>query len=52
MNIELEQIDNSTDTQIICDADINPILNLIIGKPLKNLFDYMADRLVKVKETS
>jgi len=48
MNIFLEQIENSTSAQIICDAKINPVLRMMIEKPLKNLFDYMADRLIKV----
>lgn len=38
-----------TEAQIKCDADINPFLKMMVEKPLNNLFDYMADRLVKVK---
>ena len=30
-------------------ADINPFLKMMVEKPLANLFDYIADRLVKVK---
>lgn len=41
--------DEETEAQILCDADINPFLKMMIEKPLNNLFDYMADRLVKVK---
>lgn len=31
------------------EADINPFLKMMVEKPLSNLFDYIADRLVKVK---
>jgi len=48
MNIILEQIEDSTSAQIICNAKVNPVLRMMIEKPLKNLFDYMADRLIKV----
>lgn len=40
---------DQTEAQIKCDADINPFLKMMVEKPLNNLFDYMADRLVKVK---
>jgi len=49
LNINLKQLDGgATSAQIICDAKINPVLRMMIEKPLKNLFDYMADRLIKV----
>jgi carbon monoxide dehydrogenase subunit G len=48
MDIILEQIEDSTSAQIICNAKVNPVLKMMIEKPLKNLFDYMADRLIKV----
>jgi len=40
---------DASNVQLICDADINPFLKMMVEKPLSNLFDYMADRLVKVK---
>lgn len=43
---ELE--DGGTAAQLICHADINPFLKMMVEKPLNNLFDYMADRMVKV----
>lgn len=39
----------STEAQLICNADINPFLKMMVQKPLNNLFDYMADRIAKVK---
>lgn len=49
LNIMLTNNGDNCDAQLICDADINPFLKMMIEKPLNNLFDYMADRLVKVK---
>jgi len=48
LDIHLEESD-LTQAQLKCDADINPFLKMMIEKPLNNLFDYMADRLVMVK---
>ena len=39
----------TTEAQLICDADINPFLKMMVQKPLNNLFDYMADRIATVK---
>jgi hypothetical protein len=39
----------TTEAQLICDADINPFLKMMVQKPLNNLFDYMADRIAVVK---
>ena len=47
LNISLEADGTGTNAQQICDADINPFLKMMVEKPLKNLFDYVADRLVK-----
>ena len=33
----------------VFEADINPFLKMMVEKPLSNLFDYIADRLAKVK---
>ncbi|MCT4579844.1 MAG: hypothetical protein N4A35_00380 [Flavobacteriales bacterium] len=39
----------ATEAQLICNADINPFLKMMVQKPLNNLFDYMADRIATVK---
>jgi carbon monoxide dehydrogenase subunit G len=52
-NLDLELADANTETtqaKMVCKADLNPFLKMMVEKPLKNLFDYMADRLVKVRE--
>ena len=46
----IEENDSSCNAQLICNADINPFLKMIIEKPLYYLFNYMADKLVAVKE--
>ena len=33
---------NSCTAQIICEANINPLLKVMVGKPLNELFNYMA----------
>jgi len=50
LNITITESGDSCDAQLVCEADINPFLKMMVEKPLNNLFNYMADRLVKVKE--
>ena len=50
LNINLEEIEGQTKAQLVCNADINPFLKMMVQKPLNNLFDYMAERLVKINE--
>ena len=38
--------DGGVEAYLICNADINPFLKMIVAGPLKNLFDYMAEKLV------
>ena len=38
---------NSCLTQIICEANVNPILKSMVGKPLNELFNYMANNIEK-----
>ena len=33
---------NSCTAQIICEANVNPLLKVMVGKPLNELFNYMA----------
>lgn len=47
--INMNEEGGITKSQLICEADINPFLKMMVQKPLNNLFDYMADRLAKVK---
>ncbi len=45
LNTTLLDLDGKTEAQLICNADINPFLKMLVVGPLQNLFDYMADRL-------
>lgn len=47
LNIFLEENGGSTNVWQVCNADINAFLEMIVKGPLKNLFDYMADKLVE-----
>ncbi len=49
LDVNLKELENGTEAQLVCDADINPFLKMMVQKPLNNLFDYMAERLVIVK---
>jgi hypothetical protein len=49
LNIIIVESPGSCNVQLLCEADINPFLKMMVEKPLNNLFNYMADRLVKVK---
>ena len=49
LDLNLKPIQNTTSAQLKCNADINPMLKLMIQKPLNNLFDYMAEKLAKIK---
>jgi carbon monoxide dehydrogenase subunit G len=40
--------DNAAHASLLCEADINPFLKMIVVNPLKNLFDYMGDRMEKI----
>lgn len=51
LNVELASLEeNKTQVQLVGAADLNPFLKMMVMKPLQNLFDYMAHRLVKVHE--
>ncbi len=49
LNVNLTEKEGTTEAQLICDADINPFLKMMVQKPLNNLFNYMAERIAVVK---
>jgi carbon monoxide dehydrogenase subunit G len=49
LTIHIAESNAQTSTYLDCDAELNPILKMMVEKPLKNLFDYMANKLVEVK---
>jgi ribosomal protein L5 len=47
----LQTAGDQTEGYMVCNAQLNPFLEMMVKSPLKNLFDYMADRLTKVHES-
>ncbi len=45
LDVSLVEENGSTTAQLLCEAQINPFLEMMVKGPLKNLFDYMADKL-------
>lgn len=45
LKVLLKETGQVTSGQLICDAQINPFLEMMVKGPLKNLFDYMAGQL-------
>jgi carbon monoxide dehydrogenase subunit G len=46
LNVHINETAASSDAHLVCEANINPFLEMMVKGPLKNLFDYMADKLV------
>lgn len=46
LDVHLEQKDGATEAYQLFQGDINPFLRMMVEKPLKNLFDHIADRMV------
>ena len=45
LKVLLKESGAQTNGQLICDAQINPFLEMMVNAPLKNVFDYMAGQL-------
>jgi hypothetical protein len=45
LQITLNEENAKTTALLICDAQINPFLEMIVKGPLKALFDYMSEKL-------
>ncbi len=45
LNIILQESATGTLGWQVCEADLNPFLRMMVEKPLKNLFDHIADKL-------
>lgn len=46
LEVFLKEEGGETAAYQICNADVNAFLKMMVEKPLRNLFDYIADRLV------
>jgi len=49
LNIHISENSGETSTYLNCEADLNPMLKMMVERPLQNLFNYMASRLKEVK---
>ena len=48
IKVEIQEKDSENCiAQITCEADVNPILKVLVGKPLNELFNYMANNIEK-----
>jgi hypothetical protein len=48
LNINIqENKENICKAQIICNANVSPVLKMMIGKPLNELFNFMANQIEK-----
>jgi len=47
LTVFLSEMENGTKAYQIMEAQINPFLKMMVEKPLANLFDYIADKLVE-----
>ncbi|MCH2198809.1 MAG: hypothetical protein MK081_08490 [Flavobacteriales bacterium] len=45
LNIAIAETENGTRAGMVSNLDVNPFMKMMVEKPLRNLFDYIADRL-------
>ena len=45
IDIHLTETSGATEAYQIIDLDLNPMMKMMVEKPLRNLFDHIADRL-------
>jgi carbon monoxide dehydrogenase subunit G len=48
LDAHLDEKDGSTTAWMEFNGDINPFIKMMVEKPLKNLFDHIAERMVKI----
>jgi carbon monoxide dehydrogenase subunit G len=48
LDAHLDEKDGKTTAWMEFNGDINPFIKMMVEKPLKNLFDHIADRMVKI----
>ena len=46
LEVRIEASDSGTKVQVICDAQLNPFLQMMAEKPLQNIFDGMVEKIV------
>lgn len=48
LDVHLKAEDGHTRAHQVFEADLNPILKMMVTSPLKNLFDHIADKMVAI----
>lgn len=48
LTVHLDEVDGNTEGYIAFDGEVNAFLQMMVKKPLTNLFDHMSGRLKKV----
>ncbi|MBX2982661.1 MAG: hypothetical protein WBB32_07345 [Flavobacteriales bacterium] len=46
LNVHLDEKGGATSAYQLFEADLNPFIKMMVEKPLKNLFDHIADKMV------
>ena len=46
LDVQLSAKDGGTEAHQVFEAELNPIIKMMVEKPLKNLFDHIADKMV------
>jgi len=52
LDVHLAEVEGVTDAHQVFDANINAMLKMMVEKPLKNLFDHIADKMATIHGTS
>jgi carbon monoxide dehydrogenase subunit G len=48
LDVYLKETDGTTAIHQVFEAELNPFIKVMVEKPLKNLFDHIADRMAKI----
>ena len=46
LTVKMESLDNGSNVQVVCDADLNPFMKMMAEKPLQKIFDGMVEKIV------
>lgn len=47
LDIKINELNDQSKVHMVSQADINPFMKMMVEKPLRNLFNYIADQLHK-----
>lgn len=48
LTVHLNDKDGTTEAHQVFEAELNPFIKMMVEKPLKNLFDHIADKMVEL----